>query len=96
MRVISIRGGYIDVTFPIAKTGRELKLEAVGRFAVDATSDLPPTSTATNLQSSLAKYKLVTMNRRDVIDEELSLDRLGLRDRGEWGLCGIGIGWVVI
>lgn len=85
VRVISIRGGFIDVTFPITKTGKELKLEAMGRFAVD-TNALPLSHSTANLQSTLAKYRLVTMNRRDVIDEELTLDKLGLRDKGEWGV----------
>lgn len=86
MRVISIKGGAQNVTLPISKTGKDLKLEAVGRFIVDSSLAMPhSSSTAASLQSTLAKYKLVTMNRRDVIDEELTLERNGLRDQGEWG-----------
>ena len=86
MRVIHIRGGSVEVTLPITKTARDLKLEAIGRFAVDDEAQilLPHASTSPgNLQNTLAKYRLVTMNRRDVLDEELTLDRLGLRDKGE-------------
>lgn len=62
-----------------------MKLEAIGRFAVDA-NELQPkyAMAANNLQNSLSKYKLVTIHRRDVIDEDLTLERLGLRDKGEW------------
>lgn len=90
LRVICIRGGSIDVTFPITKTGRELKMEAIGRFSVDWGNSTSPASA----QSTLAKYKLVTMDRRNVIDEELTLDRNGLRDRGEWnqGFAGVNVG----
>lgn len=85
VRVINIKGGSIDVTLPITRTGKELKLEAIGRFAVDA-NELQPkyAMAANNLQNSLSKYKLVTIHRRDVIDEDLTLERLGLRDKGEW------------
>lgn len=90
LRVISIRGGFIDVTLPITRTGRDLKLEAIGRFAVE--SDEEEFATANNLHNSLAKYKLVTMNRREVIDEALTLERLALRDRGECGRIQNGMG----
>lgn len=93
VRVINIKGGIIDVTLPITKTGKELKLEAIGRFAVDENElQSKYAMTANNLQNSLSKYKLVTIQRRDVIDEDLTLERLGLGDKGEWGWT---IEWVL-
>lgn len=86
----------MDVTFPITKTGKELKLEAIGRFAVDTVNALPLPNYTANLQSTLARYRLVTMNTRGVIDEELTLDRLGLRDRGELGIIIIVVAAVVL
>lgn len=79
IRIISIKGGFIDVHLPITKTGKELKLEAIGRFAVD-TNALP--LYAPNLEHIVNKYKLVTIDKSDVIDEDLSLQKLQLKHKG--------------
>lgn len=68
-------------------------MEAIGRFSVDWGNSMSHSTSPASAQSALAKYKLVTMNRRNVIDEELTLDRNGLRDRGEWngGFAGVNV-----
>lgn len=83
VRIVSVQGGLIDVTLPMSKTGKELLLEAIGRFAVDA-HELLPLSSPTNFQDTLAKCKLVTMDTREAIDKDQTLERLGLRNGGEW------------